>query len=209
MCGFLKFCDASSEAPTRDVGCVVRPNLEEALLLSLRAIITFALTGSILQACGPASPMPRVPNSELSRSPSETPGTEDATSRGGADPTDETEEELTLPSDDESALAQLLRDCGDIDPETPDKILVEQSLTAVPFVQSGTRPILGGLIPIYYSIEIGGTLALNGTISRSVSTTTLVLRSAQPALARRTAEQELVRNNATVTTTLLPYEERS
>lgn len=113
-----------------------------------------------------------------------------------------------IPSGDEDAeYKKLLQSCGGIDPATPDRLVLDQSLRAIPARQSGTETIV--LLPVKYTVDFGGDLIIKSSIIRNDVDRTLSLISAKPSMAAGMARDRLAAQSGMLTADYLNYSDRS
>jgi len=108
---------------------------------------------------------------------------------------------------DNSEFDRLLKDCGGVDPQNPNKILIDQTLQALKMTQEGTERILG--IPVKYSVDIGGNLHITSGVYGVTNNINLELLDARPKLARSRAEAEIASKEGITTTDFVAFSERS
>lgn len=125
----------------------------------------------------------------------------------GGDATPEVPADAVLPGEDDIEYQNLLKACGGIDPESPDALILDQPLKAIPLRQNGTESI-GGL-PVRYEVEFDGDLIITSSINKNELNRNFNLLSATPQIASRRARERLAAQSGTLITDYVPYSERS
>lgn len=174
------------------------------LVLTLLALLLVSTVG-----CGGA-PAPRAtPNSsDLTATDAEDDGSdlsEDDSGDGEDDAADAGLEDGEGDGEDDLTLDEIFAQCGGVDPDVPEKELLNLSLTALPIVRKGTQSVLG--LPIPYTATAIAKLTINGSMQRSIADTAVTV-TVEPSLGQKQGDAEAKGRSGPATTDMLTLDER-
>jgi hypothetical protein len=90
--------------------------------------------------------------------------------------------------DEDAEYRKLLKACGGIDPENPNKLVLDQPMKAIPVRQAGTEAIV---VPIRYTADFDGDLLIRSSINKNEINRSFSLIDIKPALAAKMARERL------------------